>query len=744
MIFPRRRERCYRPHSCLSCVTFIAFVASALPIDVQARETKLVSVKFVVVSSGQSDERSSWNEHSSVQPVPSCFVFVPPSDSPQCKRHPELRRWLEAQRGNPSAKQHRFRLEAGKIVPAAAVLRVGDAVNRYLTDGSTLSLEMSSNSPIGPGPSSVPAYTFQRTETLPITISAASEAATESHALVLDHEIGAVSDENGNIVISGLPPGMDIPMRVCLPAAESSARFQCDLLDIKSNGLFVVNVDSDAEFRLVLAQRPGQQTPTLGEFLPTCVRVSGQERDANQLLLSPTTMTIGLGPCSEVCEITVEQALKLLRECPSVRELELWGWPVAITECQELMRGIASLPNVSRLSLIDLRIDETILSLVADNPQLCELALRGRCSFPESKREDFAWVFDAIAQSNHLERLEISRHSEIRIDEISRLRPMPRLRHFVFDGPIDKPSVEGIARLNHLVSLELPEYDVAEYGLEDLANLKNLENLMCSWSAGERPILLRELSGLQSLTLLADPRDVDWAVISSLPKLQAVNIRRGEVKLIENSLGMKFVPIRMPRTGKPDSVLYMQQSEVTSEQYRRFKTASGLAVTEAEKTPSNQPLAPQDFDSWRDASQFIHRLNQWDKQYTYRMPTESEWEFACTGEIGGPPLASTTSDASADAAKLFLTRQAEPNQFGLYDMLGVYGEYCSDPYDKTNDSELAQIPQGPNSRVVRGMRQPTDRPHTFRFSSDHRFSVAVEGSTPHYVIGVRLVLQPSK
>ena len=707
------------------CVAlFLVILALRIP-DVQAHEPKVATASFVILSGAKPDQRGGGNDQQTGKSIQGCFVFVPPSDSPKL-RHRKRR----------APKQHQFKLVDGAILPAAAVFRVGDSVDRYLSPETPLSLTMFSNPPMGPGPSVVRTYTFKKTEMLPIKISAVPLATTKSHALILDHEFGAASDKNEKLVISDLPTGIDIPMQVSLPAAEHNISFQCDLLDIKHNGSFVVRLDGDAEFRIMVpqAQENPKHARTPADVLPPCVRVSGEARDSNRLLLSPAKMTIGFGPCSETCEITVDQALDLLRKHSTVRELQLWGWPVATTECQDLIQGIASIPHVSRLSFMGLQIDKPILSLVARNPHLRELALGGRCSFPGNSEDNFAWIFDAIAQSRRLERLEISRHTKIRCSEVSRLKPMPRLRHFVFDGLIDKSCMEGIAHLSQLVSLELPKYDPAAHGVECLSGLKYLQQLTCTSSGAQQPIAWHELSALQSLTVLADPRSFDWEAVKSLPKLQDVQVRSRDVQAIGNALGMRFVPIPMTLPGKKAEVIYMQQAEVTYEQYRKFKVAAGLATTEAERTPSDQPLAPNDFDSWEDASRFIDQLNQWDTEYVYRMPTEREWEFACTGKVGGEPVTRIICEANAN----FLTRQSKPNQFGLHDMLGVYGEYCSDYFYGAKDPTLAHV------RVVRGMPQRGDRPRCFRFSSDHRFPAPVPQMEPYLIIGLRLVLQPKK
>lgn len=68
----------------------------------------------------------------------------------------------------------------------------------------------------------------------------------------------------------------------------------------------------------------------------------------------------------------------------------------------------------------------------------------------------------------------------------------------------------------------------------------------------------------------------------------------------------------------------------------------------------------------------------------YRLPTEAEWEFACragtTGPTYGPlsEIAWTEADG-VDSPQPVATKQ--PNDFGLYDMLGNVWEWCWDLAD---------------------------------------------------------------
>ncbi|MEZ6136414.1 MAG: SUMF1/EgtB/PvdO family nonheme iron enzyme [Pirellulaceae bacterium] len=704
----------------------------------------MATATFILVCDALADKPGE-NKGPLAQPLQSCFVFVPPSDAPNFNQYLPMRRWLDQHREQRNAKLHRFRLDAGAILPASAVFRVGDSLDQWLNSEFPLSLEMFSNPPIGPGPDTIRHYTFKKTELLPIRISAISQTDATSHALVLDHEFGAASGKNGKVVISGLPVGIDIPMRISLPAASGQINFRSDTLAIMRNGQFTIKLEGDTQFRITISQ--GRESPESthveSSSLPDCVRVSGAMRDANQLLLQPTTLSFGLGPCSEACEITVNEALDILKKYPTVKELQLCGWPVATNQCQELMLGIAGMTHITQLTLLDLQIDKPTLALAARNPHLRELALGGRCRFSEAGEEDFAWVFDSIAQLENLERLEISRHTELQCHEVARLERMLRLRHFAFDGPVDAHCLEGIASIRSLSALELPEYDLSVSGIKYLAGLKNLQHLTCTWTDPRKPSELNDLLELQSLTIVADPRFINWEAIRSLPKVLSIHVQNRKPGTIENALGMKFLPIPLTLPGRRAEKIYIQQAEVTFEQYRKFKVAAGLTTTRAELIPSDQPLAPQDFDCWDDAARFIAQLNLWDKTYNYRMPTEDEWEFACNGRLSEPRVSRTICEDLGNTNRW--TLQSEPNQFGLHDMLGVYGEYCSDLYNRNDDPSLRVIAEGKDARVVRGMRQNADKPGCYRYSRDYRFPVApAGGQTAHLTIGVRLVLEPKK
>jgi formylglycine-generating enzyme required for sulfatase activity len=86
--------------------------------------------------------------------------------------------------------------------------------------------------------------------------------------------------------------------------------------------------------------------------------------------------------------------------------------------------------------------------------------------------------------------------------------------------------------------------------------------------------------------------------------------------------------------------------------------------------------------NWNDAQAFIARLNALHDGYRYRLPSESEWEYAYRGGTTGDAYAEGDIgwDSRNSGNKTQPVGQKPPNPFGLYDMGGHVQEWCMDWY----------------------------------------------------------------
>ena len=112
--------------------------------------------------------------------------------------------------------------------------------------------------------------------------------------------------------------------------------------------------------------------------------------------------------------------------------------------------------------------------------------------------------------------------------------------------------------------------------------------------------------------------------------------------------------------------------------------------------------------SWNDAQVFIGKLNASDGRYVYRLPTEAEWEYACSagsnGDDAGKPGMVAWYDGNAEAMTHPVGRK-QPNAWGLCDMRGNVFEWCEDWYDSDYYARSPGVdPHGPESGMFRVKR----------------------------------------
>ena len=152
---------------------------------------------------------------------------------------------------------------------------------------------------------------------------------------------------------------------------------------------------------------------------------------------------------------------------------------------------------------------------------------------------------------------------------------------------------------------------------------------------------------------------------------------------------------------------------------------------------------PATSDSWEELQWFLQRLNIKNDGFTYRLPTEAEWEYA---ERAG----STTRYFFGDSAKelgdyawyransqerTHAVGEKKPNAFGLYDMVGNVSQWTSDWYGPFTKGAAAD-PHGPATGTLRVIRGGSAHDHRRQMRSSYRTGFDPSKYAP---IGFRLV-----
>lgn len=125
---------------------------------------------------------------------------------------------------------------------------------------------------------------------------------------------------------------------------------------------------------------------------------------------------------------------------------------------------------------------------------------------------------------------------------------------------------------------------------------------------------------------------------------------------------------------------YMGKYEVTQAQWQ---AVMGNNPSKFKDCGGNCPVEEV---SWNDAQEFIRKLNQMNDDYSYRLPTEAEWEYSCragtTGDYAGN-LEEMAWYSDNSGHRTHAVGQKYPNAWGLADMHGNVWEWCQDWYHET-------------------------------------------------------------
>lgn len=165
--------------------------------------------------------------------------------------------------------------------------------------------------------------------------------------------------------------------------------------------------------------------------------------------------------------------------------------------------------------------------------------------------------------------------------------------------------------------------------------------------------------------------------------------------------GVSFKMIRVE--GDSTGTFYIGETEVTQELWQAVMGDNPSSFKGSQRPVENV--------SWNDCKEFIRKLNSLTGE-TFRLPKESEWEYAAKGgnkskrfifsgsndiddvawywkNSGDEYLSGTDDDwnwdrISSNNSKTHPVKQKQPNELGIYDMSGNVFEWCENLYDSSD------------------------------------------------------------
>ena len=206
------------------------------------------------------------------------------------------------------------------------------------------------------------------------------------------------------------------------------------------------------------------------------------------------------------------------------------------------------------------------------------------------------------------------------------------------------------------------------------------------------------------------------------------DVKQKKPPYTEPTTGMEFVYVLGGcfKMGHPKSEKLQKQHRVCVHNGGGFWVGK-YEVTQAqwEKIMGSNPSdfkgadRPVEQVSWNDAQAFLQKLNATagagsEPALTFRLPTESEWEYAARAgtqtdySFGDDPaqLGDYAWYLENSGHQTHPVGQKQPNDFGLHEMYGNVWEWCQDWHDETYYVKSPKDnPQGPSSgyhRLLRG------------------------------------------
>lgn len=151
--------------------------------------------------------------------------------------------------------------------------------------------------------------------------------------------------------------------------------------------------------------------------------------------------------------------------------------------------------------------------------------------------------------------------------------------------------------------------------------------------------------------------------------------------------------------------------------------------------------------SWYDCQEFITKLNELTGK-KFRLPTETEWEYAARGGIthytnyyyfaGSQTCMDVAWYSANSGGTTHPVKQLRPNEIGIYDMSGNVCEWVQDWYAAYTDDEYQVDPSGPQTGTHKVCRFGSWRSGTIENHISYRHMYEPEYKSNY--IGLRLAL----
>ena len=255
--------------------------------------------------------------------------------------------------------------------------------------------------------------------------------------------------------------------------------------------------------------------------------------------------------------------------------------------------------------------------------------------------------------------------------------------------------------------------------LSFLAKSMQSQELLSFTPHPEKGLLSTSFAG-NSQTILSTSNGGEYALWDGHAKLASGIFTSGKVNPSEmgrfSNEEQQAVQITHP--------FWLGETEITQAQF-------AAVMTPNKNNPQERNSSLPMICNWFDAQDFCANLNKLEATppgYSWRLPTEAEWERACRADSTGPFCFSKTGDFTQNeknqqehlskygwfiqnaSGEIHPVKQKLPNAFGLYDMHGNVWEWCLDATAKEKSELLKnRIPGSINPysqkgdwRVLRG------------------------------------------